>query len=323
MHQLTYRLLAILVALFSFSGIFAQDALFSQFYAAPLYLNPALAGKSDCGELRLAYRNHYPALSQAFVTYRAAYEQPFGQGRNVIAATLMNDVQGSGALSSLSGGLTYGFRFQLSRKAFLKTALQAEYVERHLNWEQLIFPDMIPATGNELLPTGEMPADFSERLIDFNAGLLFHTENYYVGVGVHHLMGGQLLSDAHPGTLPPRYSLHFGADVPLSGAPGSPVFSPNAIVQYQETAFAHYGFYLKTSYFSFGILTRHDFNLTFDAIIFGVGFQYQQIKIAYSYDWPILSAKKQTFGAHEISFGMNFACNNQKGKRQAVPCPAY
>ena len=47
----------------------AQDPHFSQFYASPLTLNPALTGKFD-GTFRLAanYRNQWPGIYGTYVT---------------------------------------------------------------------------------------------------------------------------------------------------------------------------------------------------------------------------------------------------------------
>jgi hypothetical protein len=47
----------------------AQDPGFSQFFASPLTLNPALTGKFN-GVLRVAgnYRNQWPAINNAFIT---------------------------------------------------------------------------------------------------------------------------------------------------------------------------------------------------------------------------------------------------------------
>src|SRR5450432_204980 len=47
----------------------AQDPEFSQFFASPLTLNPALTGKFN-GTIRVAgnYRNQWPAVNNAFIT---------------------------------------------------------------------------------------------------------------------------------------------------------------------------------------------------------------------------------------------------------------
>ena len=56
------RIILILTVLFSTclsENLFAQDPLFTQFYANPLYLNPALAGAARCPRINLNYRNQW------------------------------------------------------------------------------------------------------------------------------------------------------------------------------------------------------------------------------------------------------------------------
>ena len=45
---------------------YAQDLHFSQFYAAPLYLNPAFAGTAGGPRFILNYRNQWPGINNAF-----------------------------------------------------------------------------------------------------------------------------------------------------------------------------------------------------------------------------------------------------------------
>ncbi|WP_287060456.1 type IX secretion system membrane protein PorP/SprF, partial [Algoriphagus sp.] len=41
---------------------FAQDPQYSQYYAAPLYLNPAMAGGELTGRVGFNYRNQWPSI---------------------------------------------------------------------------------------------------------------------------------------------------------------------------------------------------------------------------------------------------------------------
>src|SRR4026209_744947 len=63
------RLLTLLLIAGLASGSFAQDPNFSQFFASPLTLNPALTGKFD-GLFRVAgnYRNQWPEINNAYIT---------------------------------------------------------------------------------------------------------------------------------------------------------------------------------------------------------------------------------------------------------------
>src|SRR5665647_1820207 len=60
----------------------AQDPHFSQFFASPLTLNPALTGKFD-GTLRVAgnYRNQWPAFNNVYTTSTLSVDFPILKSR--------------------------------------------------------------------------------------------------------------------------------------------------------------------------------------------------------------------------------------------------
>ncbi|MDP6908597.1 MAG: type IX secretion system membrane protein PorP/SprF, partial [Flavobacteriales bacterium] len=62
------------VGTWSVDEAFAQDPQFTQFYANPLYLNPAFAGSKRCPRVIMNYRNQWPAISGTFVTYSASFD---------------------------------------------------------------------------------------------------------------------------------------------------------------------------------------------------------------------------------------------------------
>ena len=55
----------------------AQDPQFSQFYAAPLYLNPALTGINQKGRVGINYRNQWPSINTGFETAAAYVDYNF------------------------------------------------------------------------------------------------------------------------------------------------------------------------------------------------------------------------------------------------------
>ena len=99
--MLRNRLVQIIVVfclsfLITYSGK-AQDPQFSQFYANPLYLNPALAGATECARINLNYRNQWPSLTKAFITYSMTYDQNLSSINSGFGLIAMNDRQGDGA----------------------------------------------------------------------------------------------------------------------------------------------------------------------------------------------------------------------------------
>src|SRR4028118_1209504 len=94
----------------------AQDPHFSQFFASPLTLNPALTGKFD-GNLRVAgnYRNQWPTINRAFTTSAVSVDFPIMTERiaenDRLAMGIMGytDQQADGALKNNFGSLTIAY----------------------------------------------------------------------------------------------------------------------------------------------------------------------------------------------------------------------
>ena len=72
----------------------AQDPEFTQFYAAPVYTNPAMAGTGSCnggGRVVLNYRNQWPSLPGTFITTSASYDQHFDNIGGGVSLLLLDD----------------------------------------------------------------------------------------------------------------------------------------------------------------------------------------------------------------------------------------
>eukprot|EP01041_Mallomonas_annulata_P040073 gene40073-63899_t len=88
------------VGLGSTSELFAQDPTFTQFYANPIYLNPAFAGSSGCPRFNMNYRNEWPSLSSNYVTYSASYDSYFKGISGGLGIIATHDRQGSGTIQT-------------------------------------------------------------------------------------------------------------------------------------------------------------------------------------------------------------------------------
>src|SRR5258706_11853594 len=94
-----FRKALIIVFVLVSGAALAQDPEFTQFYANPLYLNPAFAGSQRCPRMCLNYRNQWPALTGTFVTESASYDQrvePIGG----LGLLFLNDKAGEATLTT-------------------------------------------------------------------------------------------------------------------------------------------------------------------------------------------------------------------------------
>ena len=95
-------------------SIQAQDPHFSQYYANPLYLNPAFAGVQKCPTVHLNYRNQYPTLG-AYNTFSASYDQFVPGIKGGLGVLLLRDEAGNGALNLTEASLIYSYHYLRNR----------------------------------------------------------------------------------------------------------------------------------------------------------------------------------------------------------------
>lgn len=324
-------LLAALV-LGSFRVASAQDVIFSQFYANPLYMNPAFAGSKVCPRISLNYRSQWPALVSAFTTVSASYDQYVDPLHGGIGAIVMTDRQGDhGALQTSSLAIMYAFRFQLARELWVNAGLKAGIVNTSLNWNDLRFPDMIDRVmGFTGMTSAQMPEKTNKWYLDFDAGIMMYGSSWYAGFAASHLTQP---SNGFYGVTELPIKLTGNAGVLINIAEearrtsslglGTPILSPNFIYQYQAGFhYFNYGLYLDWMPFLIGVWFRNGIENA-DAFIFQVGFQQDYFKVGYSYDVTVSKLSNNTSGAHEISLGILLPCPEKKHKVKAIRCPSF
>jgi len=330
--QLKRTILLGCLLLFGFIRVFSQDAAFSQFYANPLYLNPALAGSKICPRLTLNYRNQWPALVKGYVSYSAGADMQIDAIHGGLGVIADADVLGGGMLSRISGSAIYSFRLQASRNITMNLALKAGYLQYRLNWDKLIFGDQydIPGTG-EIIPSQEIPPPrFNIGDMDFSAGFLAgYKERAYIGFAADHLTTPDMaFYIGNQSRLDMRFTVHAGALFDLQqGFEGDDMkdlsVSPN-IVYMQQGSYKQLntGMYLNMYPFVGGLWYRHAFNNP-DAVIILLGIQQANYKIGYSFDFPLSQVSIQSGGAHEVSFAWQFPCPKKEFKYKAIKCPRF
>jgi len=320
------------VLLLTVASVSGQDVAFSQFYANPVYLNPALAGNRICPRVTLNYRNQYPSLAGNYVTYNASFDMYAKSLFGGVAVLVTNDM--TGPLASFSGSAVYSYHLQLTRKLTMNAAMQAGYFQYRLNWDKLVFEDMIvPGTG-EVIPgssSESQPQKLSVGDIDFSTGMVLgYDERYYLGAAVHHITSPDLaFYDGNISRLDPKITIHAGALFNLKEAtlPGKEndnlSLSPN-IVYMQQGNFHQLngGMYLNFYPFVTGLWLRHNFENP-DALIVLLGFQQPQFKIGYSFDYTLSQLGISAGGAHEVSFVWFLPCPKKEFKYKAIKCPGF
>ena len=165
----------------------AQDPHFTQFYANPLYLNPAFAGSTGCPRVVLNYRNQWPSITGSFVTYAASYDQYVNDLSGGIGLQFLTDDAGGGTLQTTTASGMYSYNINVNRNFAIRAAAQVTFLQKSLDWDKLTFADQIEPRFGFIFNTAEQPRQRSSTNLDFSAGLLGFSKNLFFGAAVHPL----------------------------------------------------------------------------------------------------------------------------------------
>lgn len=300
------RLVPILLILASSSIGFAQDAHFSQFYANPMYLNPAFAGSAGGARFAINSRYQWPSVSGGdFQTYTASYDQHFDGLAGGIGGQVFYDRAGDGNLAVTSAMAAYSYQLNVSDEFAIKAGIQMGVVQMSLDWDKLNFPDQIHPRYGFINPTQETTGDdVTGFQPDFAAGAIAYTDKYYGGFAVHHITQPTMsFLQNDNSTWPMKITVHAGMMIPLDKGTRNPTtfVSPN-ILYLRQANFTQvtFGGYFIKKHFIVGMMYRQT-DPNSDAIMAMVGLKKDAFKIGYSYDIAVSDVRAAAVGSHEIS----------------------
>lgn len=310
-------------ALFFVINVSAQDPEFTQFYANPIYLNPAFAGTNICPRVNLNWRNQWPGVSGTFITYSASFDQHSEAIHGGLGLLVTTD-QAANSLQTTRVSGMYSYQLKISRKFSIRMGMEATFFQKTLDWSKLTFGDMIDPRRGFVLQTGDQPRGGSTAGLDFSAGFLGFSESFYFGFAAHHLTQPNESLIKEQSKLPMKLTAHAGAMIPLAGAASQyqtedAMISPNIIYRRQaDFQQLNMGLYVKKGPLVGGVWYRNR-----DAFIVLLGIQSDNLKIGYSYDVTISKLANATAGSHELSFQINFNCRPKKKTFRTISCPSF
>jgi type IX secretion system PorP/SprF family membrane protein len=315
------RLTILIIVLFISGSIFAQDPHFSQFFASPLTLNPALTGRFD-GNMRIAgnYRNQWPTISNAFQTYTASVDFAIMQNklpeidRRAGGIMALGDQQADGVLKNTYYAISTAYHKGLDEDGYHQVAVgfQGTFAQKRLNTANLKFEDQLRSDGFTGI-TAEIfnPAMVNINYFDLNAGVMFSgvtggSVSYYAGGSIYHINKPRESFTGADFALQPRYTFHGGAYFPVGQ---STVLHTSALYQNQSGASET----VIGGAFGLNVNQADELNPTTffvgswyrfgDAIIPYLGLEFNSMRVGASYDvnTSALKSVSQSRGGFELS----------------------
>ncbi|SNT35716.1 type IX secretion system membrane protein, PorP/SprF family [Ekhidna lutea] len=298
----------------------AQDPQFSQYYAAPLYLNPGLVGINQKGRMGINYRSQWPNLDANFETFSAYFDYHFEDYYSSAGIIFTRDREGIAGLSSTSIGLQYAYQVQLNYDWTFRPGVQAAYYLRDLNFDKLTFGDQFDNTGQVRPTTGEnFNTGLNARFFDLSFGGVLYNPSIWLGGALHHVLEPNQSIAGGNAPLPRRFSIHGGYRIPLSPRTtrtdfGERTITPSFNYRTQgDFDQLDIGAYFTLDPILVGLWYRGipikntDGVVNNEALIFMLGMQTNRTTFGYSFDYTLSDLGIGTGGAHEISIAYSFS----------------
>ena len=283
------------------SLLLSQDVHFSQPYSSPLNLNPAFAGSSGCARAVAGYRTQWVGFQGTPKTFFASYDQYVNFLKGGVGINYYNDKFGDAFMTNRMDAIYSAHIPFFKGRCVFKPAAEVSFVNKRekvylLNWG---------TSSPQAQPS--QPFFTSNHFLDLSFGGLLYSKRIFVGTAFHHINEPEegFFSQSR---LPMKYTFHLGGNIGKVDSAKAFVVTPSLLYVQQED-FREFAMSCKVRYDKFSIGAGYRNN---DALILSAGFQYNRVKIEYSYDTDISGLKSSSFGSpHEISLAFTFNCKNE------------
>jgi type IX secretion system PorP/SprF family membrane protein len=316
----------------------AQDPQFSQYYAAPLYLNPGFTGITPQQRLVLNHRVQWPNLPQAFSTYAISYDIFVDELRSGFGFIATTDRMGSAGWRTTTFNGLYSYKVKITENFVFSPGLSFGYGINGIDRNKLSLGDGLEFDGASIDP--ELNKLSNQAYFDFGSGFILYSRNLWLGAAFQHMTQPNLSVLGDVSRLPMKTSIHGGAKLSLYNGPRTlakvSYLTPSFIFRTQGKSFNQLdlGINYHIDPVSVGVWYRgKPFQKTVinsiaqDAIILSLGMYFKNLTIGYSYDFTISELQTAAGGAHEISIIYEFVAKplnrSVKRKYRLIPCPSF
>ncbi len=319
----------------------AQGLHFSQYYNAPLLLNPANTALMPETDFRAGFnfRNQWSSLPVPFRTISAYADLQAFRNRNQtnwlgVGAAFFNDKSGNGELSltRFEGFLAY--HVQLGLNAMISAGASVASVQRTVNFNALTYDVQWDGFGfNKSMANLEDANIARTKYTDISAGVnfaYFPDENMYlkVGLGLSHINQPRETFYEQANKIGMRPNGNIDLILKLS-----PTFILNPSLYFtNQRGASELAFGTMTQFYVSGDNIDTKISLIFggyyrwaDAAIATVGLQIDEVRIMSSYDFTVssLSPVNKGRGAFEIGVMYQGVYSENSRNRTSYGCPRF
>jgi type IX secretion system PorP/SprF family membrane protein len=302
-----------LSSLYAFHVCAQSDvAQFSHYFTTMSYYNPAYAGKNGDLNLLALYRLQWLGIRNAPQSMVIAADMPWklGKSQHGLGVVAMNE--SLGLEKNLYISAQYAYKKKLG-KGILSLGLQAGLVSKAFSGDSIYIPE---SEDHEPDDEALVKSQADAMGLDLAAGLFYHTPQFYVGVGIMHLLESTLeLDENMERKIEREYNLTAGYNIQLQ----NPLIElhPSIFVQtnLQMTSMDITARMVYNKMFNGGLGCRMGDNGKINAAIFYLGATIKGFRIGYAYEFPTSAILKGSIGSHELMATYGLKLDKSKGNK--------
>ncbi len=296
--------------------LFAQDPVLTQFYTAPVLVNPSFAGSVGVARIASGYRDQWNGSNYKFSTTYLSADNWFEGINSGLGFSVVNQKETLTGYNFTEAKLSYAYHLKISETVTFFPGISFGIGSKHFNFQNLVLGDQISLIDGSIDPVSNDPFIEKDKVnfFDVSVGGVLYLENAWLGVSLKHLNKPDIsFLDDEPLPLPVLYSVHGGYQFRLNKG------NPDAILPYESFLF------LTLNYMNQDTSNRLDLGAEFNISQFyaGVlasaqtykfvsesetllsvnplfGVRFHNFKIGFSYDFPV-SDIGNIAGTSEIS----------------------
>jgi len=322
-----------------------QDIHLSQFFEAPLWRNPSLAGIFT-GDLRFqgVYRSQWASVTVPYKigSFNGEYKMPVGGGNDflTIGGQIMYDRAGTTNFTTTHLLPALNFHKSLSdqKNAYLSLGFMGGFVQRSIDPSKITTNSQWDGSGyNAALSINESLANYNVRYGDASVGMSFNSgigsseyDNFFVGVAYHHFNRPKNSFYHDPSIeLNAKWVYSLGVRFGITPSTYLTIQADHSNQgKYNETlAGAMIGLALQGYDFNESKYNLHagGFIRWGDALIPVIKMDYKPFSVALSYDVNIsqLKSASQSRGGFELSISYQAFFDRNNSTKNAVLCPRF
>lgn len=300
---------SIAIFLMVFSATYAQDFPASQANSNPFWMCPALVGNSEAPRISSFFRSQWPNLNSNYKTAVLGFDAAVEKVHGGLGGFAIYDNQGNGTFTEWSINGVYSYLGNVNDNLKIRAATQLTLGNKHLNTDNLTFPDQInPQYGFVYNTSSSYTENMNSTYFDLGISVAADFKKLTFGVSGFHLTSPDVgfIAESH---IARRFSAFVGYDLwQLKGEkPEGIKVSP---LVYITSSFGGYSV-LAGSNFSYeylfvgGHVRFGKSNL--DAVIMNAGARLGNFQFGYSYDYTVSKLTNATGGSHEVFLNYFFS----------------